>query len=158
MVRSSTIEYWEIIKRSNVCLQSGYLGGLRSSLGGWTQKVKSWYWGRPLQIRKITFNAELACVYSALVLVDDDIAVTGEKIQTILKAANVDVELYWPGLFAKALEGINVRKLITNIGSGVGSAPSPGGAAAPAAAVAAAAKPAKEEKKKEENRHPNEGK
>lgn len=29
-------------------LQSGYLGGLRSSLGGWTQKVKSWYWGRPL--------------------------------------------------------------------------------------------------------------
>lgn len=31
-----------------MCLQSGYLGGLRSSLGGWTQKVKSWYWGRPL--------------------------------------------------------------------------------------------------------------
>ncbi|GJQ84100.1 hypothetical protein Trydic_g12075 [Trypoxylus dichotomus] len=30
-------------------LQSGYLGGLRSSLGGWTQKVKSWYWGRPLE-------------------------------------------------------------------------------------------------------------
>lgn len=30
--------------------QSGYLGGLRSSLGGWTQKVKSWYWGRPLEL------------------------------------------------------------------------------------------------------------
>ncbi|XP_063903170.1 whirlin isoform X1 [Zophobas morio] len=29
---------------------SGYLGGLRSSLGGWTQKVKSWYWGRPLEL------------------------------------------------------------------------------------------------------------
>lgn len=28
--------------------QCGYLEGLRSSLGGWTQKVKSWYWGRPL--------------------------------------------------------------------------------------------------------------
>ncbi|XP_023029050.1 large ribosomal subunit protein P1-like [Leptinotarsa decemlineata] len=97
----------------------------------------------------MTSNAELACVYSALILVDDDIAVTGEKIQTILKAANVDVEPYWPGLFAKALEGINVRELITNIGSGVGSAPSAGGAAAPAAA-AAAAEPAKEEKKKEE--------
>ncbi|KAG5874676.1 hypothetical protein JTB14_011763 [Gonioctena quinquepunctata] len=38
-----------------------------------------------------------------LMLVDDDIAITGEKIQTILKAANVDVEPYWPGLFAKAL-------------------------------------------------------
>ncbi|XP_074028377.1 large ribosomal subunit protein P1-like [Leptinotarsa decemlineata] len=69
----------------------------------------------------MTSNAELACVYSALILVDDDIAVTGEKIQIILKAAIVDVEPYWPSLFAKALEGINVRELITNIGSGVGS-------------------------------------
>nr|CAD7434322.1 unnamed protein product [Timema monikensis] len=28
----------------------GYLEGLRSHLGGWTQKVKSWYWGRPLEL------------------------------------------------------------------------------------------------------------
>lgn len=74
----------------------------------------------------------------------------GEKIQTILKAANVDVEPYWPGLFAKALEGVNIKELITNIGSGVGAAPAAGGAAAAAApAAAAAAAPAKEEKKKE---------
>nr|CAH7769377.1 unnamed protein product [Callosobruchus chinensis] len=97
----------------------------------------------------MTTNAELACVYSALILADDDIAVTGEKIQTILKAANVDVEPYWPGLFAKALEGVNVKELITRIGSGVGAAPAGGAAAAPVAAEAAAA-PAKEEKKKEE--------
>ncbi|VEN49409.1 unnamed protein product [Callosobruchus maculatus] len=97
----------------------------------------------------MTTNAELACVYSALILADDDIAVTGEKIQTILKAANVDVEPYWPGLFAKALEGVNVKELITRIGSGVGAAPAGGAAAAPAAAEAAVA-PAKEEKKKEE--------
>lgn len=70
----------------------------------------------------------------------------GEKISTILKAANVDVEPYWPGLFAKALEGINVKDLITNIGSGAGAAPA---AAAPAAAAAAAPAAAKEEKKKE---------
>jgi len=98
-------------------------------------------------------NAELACVYSALILVDDDVAVTGEKIQTILKAANVDVEPYWPGLFAKALEGVDVKQLISNIGSGMGSG---GGTAAPAGAapVAEAAAPAaaaKEEKKKEES-------
>ncbi|XP_058446226.1 large ribosomal subunit protein P1 [Malaya genurostris] len=94
-------------------------------------------------------KAELACVYSALILVDDDVAVTDEKISTILKAANVDIEPYWPGLFAKALEGINVKDLITNIGSGVGS-----GGGAPAASSAAAAAPAaaekKEEKKEEE--------
>ncbi|XP_044727954.1 60S acidic ribosomal protein P1 [Chrysoperla carnea] len=94
-------------------------------------------------------KAELACVYSALILVDDDVAVTGEKIQTILKAANVDVEPYWPGLFAKALEGINVKDLITSLGSGVGAAPAAGGAAAAPAAGAAPAAAAKEEKKKE---------
>ena len=72
----------------------------------------------------------------------------GEKISTILKAANVEVEPYWPGLFAKALEGINVKDLITNIGSGAGAAPAAGGAPAGDAAPAAEAK--KEEKKKEE--------
>lgn len=99
----------------------------------------------------MTSKAELACVYSALLLVDDDVAVTGEKIQTILKAANVDVEPYWPGLFAKALEGVNVKELITNIGSGVGAAPAAGAAAAPSAAAGGvAAESKKEEKKKEE--------
>ncbi|KAH8333845.1 large ribosomal subunit protein P1 [Drosophila suzukii] len=94
-------------------------------------------------------KAELACVYASLILVDDDVAVTGEKINTILKAANVEVEPYWPGLFAKALEGINVKDLITNIGSGVGAAPA-GGAAPAAASAAPAAEAKKEEKKKEE--------
>lgn len=74
----------------------------------------------------------------------------GEKISTILKAANVDVEPYWPSLFAKALEGINVKDLITNIGSGVGAAPAAGGAPAAASAAPAAAEK-KEEKKKEES-------
>ncbi|XP_058806305.1 large ribosomal subunit protein P1 [Phymastichus coffea] len=97
----------------------------------------------------MTQKAELACVYAALILADDDVAVTGEKIQTILKAANVDVEPYWPGLFTKALEGVNVKDLITKIGAGAGAAPAAG---APVAAAAAAEAPAaKEEKKKEES-------
>ena len=75
----------------------------------------------------------------------------GEKISTILKAANVEVEPYWPGLFAKALEGVNVKDLITNIGSGVGAAPAAGGAAAAPVAAAAAAPKKEEEKKKEES-------
>ncbi|XP_025418777.1 60S acidic ribosomal protein P1 [Sipha flava] len=91
---------------------------------------------------------ELACVYSALILADDDIDVTGEKIQTILKAANVEVEPYWPGLFAKALETANVKDLITNIGAAVGAAPAAGAAAAAPADEAKVEK--KEEKKKEE--------
>uniref|UniRef100_A0A1I7XW15 Large ribosomal subunit protein P1 n=1 Tax=Steinernema glaseri TaxID=37863 RepID=A0A1I7XW15_9BILA len=95
-------------------------------------------------------NQELACVYAALILQDDDVAITAEKIQTLLTAAGVEVESYWAGLFAKALDGVDVKKLITDISSGVGSAPAAGAAAAPAAGDAAAAAPAKEEKKKEE--------
>ncbi|XP_039296075.1 60S acidic ribosomal protein P1 [Nilaparvata lugens] len=98
-------------------------------------------------------KAELACVYSALILADDDVAVTGEKIQTIIKAAGVDVEPYWSGLFAKALEGVSVKDLITNVGAGVGVAPAAGGAAPAAAggAAPAAKEEKKEEKKKEES-------
>merc|ERR1712173_176951 len=95
-------------------------------------------------------NSELACVYAALILADDDVAITGEKIQTILKAAGVDVEPYWPGLFAKALESCNIKDLITKIGSGVGAAPAAGGAAPAAAAEAAPAAAAKKEEPEEE--------
>merc|ERR550539_1637193 len=80
---------------------------------------------------------ELACVYSALILADDDIPVTADKLTTILKAANVEVESIWPSLFARALAGIGIKDLITNVGSAVGSAPAAGAAAAGSAPAAA---------------------
>merc|ERR1711881_371513 len=73
--------------------------------------------------------SELACVYSALILYDDDVDITAEKMSKIIAAANVNVEAFWPGLFAKALQGRNIGDLICN----VGSAPA-GGAGAPDAA------------------------
>ena len=97
---------------------------------------------------------ELACVYSALILQDDDVAITAEKIATILKAANVDVEPYWPGLFAKALDGVDVKALISNVGSGVGGAAPAGGAGAAAADAGAAAGGADAGKKKEKEPEP----
>merc|ERR1739848_207525 len=80
-------------------------------------------------LAKVGEIRELHCVYASLILADDDVAVTAEKIQTILKAANVDVEPFWPGLFAKCLETVNIKDLIPNVGSGVGAAPAAGGAA-----------------------------
>lgn len=69
-----------------------------------------------------------------------------DKIATLIKAANVQVEGYWPGLFAKLCEK-SVDDLITNVGGGGG-----GGAVAVSAAPAAAAAESapKEEEKKEE--------
>ncbi|XP_031107718.1 60S acidic ribosomal protein P1-like [Ipomoea triloba] len=92
---------------------------------------------------------ELACTYAALILYDDGIPATAEKIATLVKAANVSVESYWPSLFAKLCEKRNIEDLIMNVGAGGG-----GGAvavAAPAAggAAPAAAAPAAEEKKEE---------
>merc|ERR1712168_187368 len=92
---------------------------------------------------------ELACTYAALILTDDEVPITGEKIASILKAANVDVEPIWPSLFAKALTGVGIKDLITNVGSAVGSAPAGGAAAAGGAPAAAEEK--KEEAKKEES-------
>jgi len=92
----------------------------------------------------MTTNDELACTYGALILADDDVPITSEKITTILKSANVQFEPIWPTLFARALTGVNVRDLITKVGSAAAAAP------APAAAAPAASK--KEEKKEEKKK------
>merc|ERR1712035_22767 len=94
-------------------------------------------------------SAELACTYAALILNDDDVEITGDKITAILKAANVEFEPFWPSLFAGALKDADVRSLITNIGSGVGSGPAAGGAAAAGGDAGAAEAPAEEAKKAE---------
>uniref|UniRef100_A0A3Q7EQP0 60S acidic ribosomal protein P1 n=1 Tax=Solanum lycopersicum TaxID=4081 RepID=A0A3Q7EQP0_SOLLC len=57
---------------------------------------------------------EIASTYACLILHDDDIAITAEKISAIVKAANVTVEPYWPLLFAKLAEKKNISDLIMN--------------------------------------------
>ncbi|GLT48307.1 hypothetical protein SLA2020_219390 [Shorea laevis] len=102
---------------------------------------------------------EIACTYATLILHDDGIPVTAEKIITLLKAANVNVESYWPSLFAKLAEKRNIDDLILNVGAGGGVAAS-AALSAPAgganAAGAAAAAPAAEEKKEELNEESDE--
>uniref|UniRef100_A0A2P2LT61 60S acidic ribosomal protein P1 n=1 Tax=Rhizophora mucronata TaxID=61149 RepID=A0A2P2LT61_RHIMU len=95
-------------------------------------------------------SSELACTYAALILVDDDIAITAEKIGKLVKAAGVQVESYWPSLFAKLAEKRDLEDLILSAGAGGGgAAPVAIGATAGGAgeAAAAAATPAAEEKK-----------
>ncbi|OJD26527.1 60S acidic ribosomal protein P1 [Blastomyces percursus] len=94
-------------------------------------------------------TAELAVSYAALILADDGVDVTSDKLQSILKAANIqDIEPIWSSLFAKALEGKDVKDLLLNVGSGGGAAVAAGGAA-PVAAEAGGAEEKKEEKEEE---------
>ncbi|GAB0135744.1 mitochondrial glycerol dehydrogenase Gld1 [Epichloe bromicola] len=97
---------------------------------------------------------ELASSYAALILADDGVEITADKLQSLIKAAGIqDVEPIWTSIFAKALEGKDVKDLLVNVGSG-------GGAAAPAAGGVAAAggdaAPAEEEKKEEEKEESDE--
>ncbi|XP_024613579.1 60S acidic ribosomal protein P1-like isoform X2 [Neophocaena asiaeorientalis asiaeorientalis] len=95
--------------------------------------------------------SELACIYLAFTLHIDEVTVTEDKINALIKAAGVNVEPFWPGLFAKALANVNIGSLICNVGAG-GPAPAAGATGGPApSATAAPAEEKKVEAKKEES-------
>ncbi|KJX92812.1 60s acidic ribosomal protein P1 [Zymoseptoria brevis] len=98
-------------------------------------------------------TSELASSYAALILADDGVEITADKLQSLISAAKVaDVEPIWTSLFAKALEGKDVKELLLNVGSGGGAAPAAAGGASAAAAggeAEAAPEAAKEEEKEE---------
>ena len=73
-----------------------------------------------------------------------------DKITSMITAAGVEVEPIWAALLAKALEGKNVKDLLSNVGGG--GAPAAGGGAPAAASGGGAAAPVEEvkEEKKEE--------
>lgn len=84
---------------------------------------------------------ELCCVYAALILQDEKMEISSEKLEKLLNVTKNKVEPYWPSLFAKALKGVNVMDLITK------SAPV---ASSSAAVEAPKEKPKEAEKPKEE--------
>ncbi|KAI9499192.1 60s acidic ribosomal protein-domain-containing protein [Zychaea mexicana] len=91
-------------------------------------------------------TAELAVVYAALILQDGEVEISADKLETLVKKAGVTVEPIWFNIFAKALEGQDLKELLSGLSQ-------PGASAAPAGGAAAAAggdAPAAEEKKEEE--------
>ena len=102
---------------------------------------------------------ELACIYSALILQGDEVRVGEQKINAFIKAAGVDVEVFWPGLFAKALDNVNTRSPICHGGAGrpapeVGAAPAASSVPSTTDAPADAEKvEAKEEESEESDKH-----
>jgi large subunit ribosomal protein LP1 len=63
-----------------------------------------------------TNKSEEAVVYAALILSDEFIAITPEKLQALLQAAGIeDVELIWATLLANALKDKNVKDILTAV-------------------------------------------
>ena len=60
----------------------------------------------------------LACSYAALILHDEGLPINVENINKLIKASNVEVESFWPGMFAKALQSAKVGELISSVGTG----------------------------------------
>merc|ERR1712224_315920 len=88
---------------------------------------------------------ELCCSYAALMLHDDGVEITAEKLSKVISASGNEVEPYWPMLFAKALKSAKIEDLLSNVAS---AGPAAGPAAA-AGAVEAEVEEEKEEKKEE---------
>ncbi|KAJ1854002.1 hypothetical protein GGH12_000368 [Coemansia sp. RSA 1822] len=94
--------------------------------------------------------AEKAIVYATLILADDNVEITADKLEAITKAAGLNIESIYFNLFAKAFEGKDVNELLLNVGS-ASAAPAAGAVAASGDAPAAA-----EEKKEESDEESDE--
>ncbi|KAH9915153.1 60S acidic ribosomal protein P1 [Epithele typhae] len=92
-------------------------------------------------------TAELAATYAALILADDGIEITADKILALTTAAGVELEPIWASLLAKALESKDVKDLLSNVSAG-GAGPAVG--VASTAVGAAAGAPEEEEEKEDE--------
>ena len=93
-------------------------------------------------------NVETALAYAALVLADAEVEISSEKLVTLVEAANIPIEGIWADIFAKALEGQNLKDLLVNFSSSAAPAVAAVGGAAGAAA-GEAAEEAEEEAKEE---------
>ena len=95
---------------------------------------------------------ELASGYAALILQDQNLEITADKLTAIAKAAGIALEPIWATTLERALKGRKLDDLLASAtsgggGGGGGAAPAAAAGGAPAAAAAAEAAPAKEEKK-----------
>ena len=56
---------------------------------------------------------ELCCVYAGLLLHDDGIEITADKIEKIIKASGNEVDGYYPEFFAKYLSKADIKSMLT---------------------------------------------
>lgn len=89
-------------------------------------------------------SVEASVSYAALVLADAGVEITSDNLLSVTKAAGASVDNVWADVYAKALEGKDLKELLFSFAA---AAPA---AAAPAAAAGGDAAPAEEAKQEEE--------
>ena len=65
---------------------------------------------------------ELCCVYAGLLLFDDGMEITADKIEKIIKASGNEVDGYYPEFFAKYLSKADIKSMLT-VAPSAGAAP-----------------------------------
>ncbi|KAL7667068.1 60S acidic ribosomal protein P1-B [[Candida] zeylanoides] len=86
--------------------------------------------------------SESSLSYAALILADAEQAISAEKLLAITSAAGATVESTWADVFAKALEGKDLKELLFSFAAAAPAAASAGASAG--AASGAADAPAEE--------------
>lgn len=56
---------------------------------------------------------ELCCVYAGLLLFDDKVEITSEKLLKVIEASGNKVDSYYPEFFASYLKGADINKMLT---------------------------------------------
>jgi large subunit ribosomal protein LP1 len=62
--------------------------------------------------------SELASIYSALIMNDNEVTIIKDKINTFIKVSDINVETFLPGLFSKALANVSLGNLTCNVKAG----------------------------------------
>ncbi|CCD22457.1 ribosomal protein P1 beta NDAI_0A03000 [Naumovozyma dairenensis CBS 421] len=86
--------------------------------------------------------------YAAFILADAGLDITSENLLSVTKAAGASVENVWADVYAKALEGKDLKEILSgfhNAGPAAGAAAASGAAASGEAATEAAAEEEAEE-------------
>ncbi len=72
-------------------------------------------------------KATLACSYAMMILHDEGLGVTAEKVQKLITASGIEIEGYWAKIFAANMDGVDLSDLMLG-GGPAGGAGGDGGA------------------------------
>ena len=96
--------------------------------------------------------SDAAVSYAALILADAGLDITADNLLALTKAAGADVESVWADVFAKALEGKDLKEILSGfhnagpaVAAGSGAAAAAGATGGEAAAAEEAAAEPEEE-------------